>query len=166
MPYLEPFLNRTLREALPRIDDPNLRADVEGFIRQEAQHYRQHRRYNDTLKASGYAELDSVEAGFSDAYAVLDRRSLDWRLAYAAGFETMTMGVTDWLINERERLFAGADPTVVSLVLWHMVEETEHKSVAFDVYQALCGRYWLRLAGLVWVRCMSACCPGAPTAAC
>lgn len=37
----------------------------------------------------------------------------------------VTMGVTEWLINERETLFGGADPVVASLVLWHMVEETE-----------------------------------------
>ncbi len=51
----------------------------------------------------------------------------------------VTMGVTEWLINERETLFGGADPVVASLVLWHMVEETEHKSVAFDVFQAVSG---------------------------
>ena len=60
------------------------------------------------------------------------------------------MGITEWLINDRDALFQDADPTVTSLVLWHMVEETEHKSVAHDVYQAVCGRYWLRLAGLLW----------------
>ncbi len=149
MPYLEPFLNRTLREALDDIDDPDLRADVDGFIRQEAQHYRNHRRYNEVLKANGYPELAEVEATFEQDYSQLEQQSLARRLAYSAGFETMTMGVTEWLINDRTRLFHGADPTVTSLVLWHMVEETEHKSVAFDVYQAVCGRYWLRVYGLL-----------------
>lgn len=149
MPYLEPFLNRTLREALAGIDDPELRQDVDGFVRQEAQHYANHRRYNEMLKANGYAELAAVEKTYEADYQALERCSLDWRLAYAAGFETMTMGITEWLVNDREALFADADPTVASLVLWHMVEETEHKSVAFDVYQAVCGRYWLRVAGLI-----------------
>ena len=150
MPYLEPFLNRTLREALEHIDDPDLREDVDGFIRQEAQHYANHRRYNEALKAKGYAELALVEESYEVDYAALDRRSLEWRLAYAAGFETMTMGITEWLINDREALFRGSDATIASLVLWHMVEETEHKSVAFDVYQAVSGGYALRLAGLAW----------------
>ena len=149
MPYLEPFLNRTLREALLQISDPALRQDVDGFIRQEAQHYANHRRYNEMLKGAGYPELAAVEASFEADYAALDKRSLEWRLAYSAGFETMTMGMTEWLIEERDLLFSGADPTVTSLVLWHMVEETEHKSVAFDVFQALSGRYWLRVAGLL-----------------
>ncbi|MEM1230550.1 MAG: metal-dependent hydrolase [Pseudomonadota bacterium] len=150
MPYLEPFLNRTMRAAREHIEDPQLRQDVDGFVRQEAQHYRNHRRYNEMLKAAGYAELDAVEATFEADYEALEQRSLSWRLAYAAGFETMTIGITEWLIDDRDALFQGADPTVTSLVLWHMVEETEHKSVAFDVYQALVGRYWLRLAGLFW----------------
>ena len=150
MPYLEPFLNRTMREAMAAIDDPDLREDIDGFVRQEAQHYTNHRRYNETLKANGYPELAEVEASFEADYAALEKRSLQWRLAYSAGFETMTMGITEWLINDRAALFTGADPTVTSLVLWHMVEETEHKSVAFDVYQSVSGRYWLRLAGLLW----------------
>lgn len=150
MPYLEPFLNRTMREALTYIDDADLREDIDGFIRQEAQHYKNHRRYNEILKANGYEELAEVEASFEADYAALEKRSLEWRLAYSAGFETMTMGVTEWLVNDRESLFHGADPMFASFILWHMVEETEHKSVAYDVFQKLSGRYWLRIAGLVW----------------
>jgi predicted metal-dependent hydrolase len=150
MPYLEPFLNRTLREAAKGIDDPNLAADVKGFIGQEAQHYTTHRRYNEMLKATAYPELDAVEASFERDYQQLAKRSLAWRLAYCAGFETMTMGITEWLVSDRDALFLDADPTVASFILWHMVEETEHKSVAFDVYQAVSGRYGLRVLGLLW----------------
>lgn len=149
MPYLEPFLNRTLQEAKSSITDEGLLADVRGFVGQEAQHFTNHRRYNEMLKRNGYPELEEVEATLADSYKRLERRSLALRLAYSAGFETMTMGITEWLINDRIALFKGADPVIASLVLWHMVEETEHKSVAFDVYQALEGRYWLRILGLL-----------------
>lgn len=149
MPYLEPFLNRTMREALPLIEDMDLRKDVDGFIRQEAQHYTTHKRYNELLKTNGYPKLEEVEHTFSADYDKLDKRSLTYRLAYSAGFETMTMGVTEWLVNDRDALFHNADPTVSSFVLWHMVEETEHKSVAYDVFQSLSGKYWLRVAGLL-----------------
>ncbi len=150
MPYLEPFLIKNLREAQDQIDDPELREDIRGFIGQEAQHFTNHRRYNEFLKQHGYPTLSSIEAGYERSYEALSQRSLAWRLAYTAGFETMTMGVTEWLVNDRDKLFKGADPVVTSLVLWHMVEETEHKSVAYDVYQAVSGRYWLRLVGLVY----------------
>ena len=150
MPHLEPFLNRTMREALTLIDDVNLKKDVDAFIRQEAQHFTNHRRYNEMLQANGYTELADVEKTFEATYQALDKRSLEWRLAYTAGFETMTMGVTEWLINHRQELFQNANSTVASFVLWHMIEETEHKSVAIDVYQAISGKYWLRIVGLIW----------------
>ena len=149
MPYLEPFLNRTLREAADHIDDEDLLADIKGFIGQEAQHFQTHRRYNEGLKAAGHAELAEVERGYEADYARLAKRSLALRLAYCAGFETMTMGMTEWLAHDRIRLFRGGDPTVASFSLWHMVEETEHKSVAFDVFQAVSGSYLLRVAGLL-----------------
>ncbi len=150
MPYLEPFLIKNLREAIIKIEDPGLEEDVKGFIGQEAQHFTNHRRLNEFLKANGYSELAGVEASYTVSYEALSKRSLEWRLAYTAGFETMTMGVTEWLVNDRDQLFKNADPIVTSLVLWHMVEETEHKSVAYDVFQAVSGSYWLRVLGLIY----------------
>ena len=149
MPYLEPFLIKTMREAAQQIEDPDLLADVRGFVGQEAQHFTCHRRYNERLKQAGYPELEAVEDSYTAGYERLSKRSLDFRLAYSAGFETMTMGITEWLVNDREALFEGADPTIASFALWHMVEETEHKSVAYDVYQSVCGRYGLRVLGLL-----------------
>jgi len=149
MPYLEPFLIKTVREALTRLDDPKLKADVEGFMGQEGAHYRNHRRYNDILKAH-YPELEEVEAMMERDYTKFQKRSLRWRLAYTAGFETMTIGMTEWLIRRRADLFSGADTNVSSLVLWHMVEETEHKNVAYDLYKHLFGKdYFARQWGLL-----------------
>ena len=151
MPYLEPFLIKSIREALPKIGDEALREEARGFVEQEAQHYQHHRRYNEMLKAQGYEVLNDVEEGFKTEYAEMAHKSLRWKLAYTAGFETMTIGITDWLIKGRRKLFAGADPRVVSFVLWHMVEETEHKSVAIDVYRALFPNdYLARIRGLFW----------------
>ncbi len=150
MPYLEPFLVKTMREAMATLEDADLIEDAQGFVGQEAQHYTNHRRYNEMLKRNGYPELAAVEQGLDRAYQQLGKKSLKWRLAYSAGFETMTMGITEWLINDRDVLFRNADPAVTSLVLWHMVEETEHKSVAFEVFQAVSGNYWLRILGLAY----------------
>lgn len=148
MPYLEPFLIRSIREALPRIADPRLRADAEAFIAQEGQHFRAHRRYNDLLKRR-YPELERIEADMEASYARLSKQPFARRLAYTAGFESMTLGLTRWLIGQRRRLFAAADPRVTSFVLWHMVEEAEHKTVAFDVFQAIEGGYFTRALGVL-----------------
>lgn len=150
MPYLEPFLVKNVREAMARIDEPKLLEDARAFVGQEAQHYTNHRRYNEMLKANGYPQLAVVEAQMAAEYQTLEQKDLRWRLAYTAGFETMTVGLTEWLIKDREFLFRDSDPAVASLILWHMVEETEHKNVALDVYQYLYGDYWPRIRGLLY----------------
>jgi predicted metal-dependent hydrolase len=148
MPYLEPFLIKTVTEALRQVDDPALKADVHGFIGQEGVHFQSHRRYNEILKRH-YPELAGVEGAMEADYRRFQKRSLKWRLAYTAGFETMTMGITEWLIAARRQLFAGSDSAIASLILWHMVEETEHKNVAWDLYNHLYGDWRGRAWGLV-----------------
>jgi predicted metal-dependent hydrolase len=139
MPYLEPFLIRTVREAIPRLDDARIRDEAKAFNTQEQYHYRAHRRFNELVKAKGYPELAELEARLQASYGRLGQKSLRRRLAYTAGFEAMTMGVTRWLINNRVALFGGSDTRVASFILWHFVEEAEHKCVAYDVYQAVYG---------------------------
>jgi predicted metal-dependent hydrolase len=150
MPYLEPFLVKNVREAMGAISDENLLADARAFVGQEAQHYTNHRRYNEMLKQNGYPELAVIEEYMAGDYQRLESKSLRWRLAYTAGFETMTVGLTRWLIKDRDYLFANSDPAVASLILWHMVEETEHKNVAIDIYQHLYGDYLPRIKGLFY----------------
>jgi predicted metal-dependent hydrolase len=150
MPYLEPFLIRNVREAAKLVTDDSLKAEMRDFNAQEGQHFQHHRRYNDMLKSNGYPELAQIEEMMLKDYADLQHKSLKWRLAYTAGFETMTVGVTEWLINDRKLLFSEADPNVASFVLWHMVEETEHKNVAIDLYNYLYrDDYISRVWGLV-----------------
>ena len=137
MPYLEPFLIRTMRAAVEQLDDHEIKEHGRAFNTQEQHHFQAHRRFNELLKRKRYPELEAVEDQMKASYARLSKRSLRTRMAYTAGFESMTLGVTKWLIEERVKLFAGADSRAVSFVLWHMVEETEHKRVAYDVYRAL-----------------------------
>lgn len=148
MPYLEPFLIKTVKEAIKLARNQDLKTAVHGFIAQEGQHYQNHRRYNEILKRH-YPDLTEVENMMDADYRRMQSNSLRQRLAYSAGFETMTMGITEWLIKQRSDLFVHADASVASLILWHMVEETEHKNVAFDLYNDLYGNYWPRLWGLL-----------------
>lgn len=148
MPYLEPFLVKTMREASELIDEPRLQEDIRGFNGQEASHYKCHRRLNTVLKANGYPEFAEVESRLAVSYQQLTAQSMEKRLAYSAGFECMTNGFTTWLINKRKQLFAGANPHITSFWLMHMVEETEHKTVAFDTYMAYSGRYLPRAIGV------------------
>ncbi len=148
MPYLEPYLIKSTQKAMEFIDEPRLLEDMRGFNGQEARHYQCHRRLNELLKANGYPELATVEQRMERSFERLSRRSLRTQLAYNAGFECMTNGFTHWLINKRIKLFRNASAHVASFWLMHMVEETEHKTVAFDVYMAYSGKYLPRAIGV------------------
>ena len=82
------------------------------------------------------------------SYERLLQKSLQTQLAYNSGFECMTNGFTNWLIKKRYELFGNSSPHVASFWLMHMVEEVEHKTVAFDAYMAYSGKYWPRAIGL------------------
>ena len=153
MPYLEPYLIEAIRDALPRITDEKLAEEARGYMGQEAHHYKQHRRFNELLLAPGrgYESLREYEGTLKADYERYRReRGLEFHLAYAAGFETMALAIGHMLIRGREHFFRDADPAVSSLVLWHFVEELEHKHAAFDVYQHVVGSYWTRIHGLLF----------------
>ncbi|MGR8920289.1 MAG: metal-dependent hydrolase [Gammaproteobacteria bacterium] len=149
MPYLEPYLIKSTQKALEAITDENLREDIRGFCGQEARHYQCHRRLNELIKKNGYPELAAVEQRMVASYARLETRSLETQLAYNAGFETMTEGFTNWFITRRRQLWGGNCPWVSSFWVMHMVEEMEHKTVAFDTYMAYSGRYLPRAFGVL-----------------
>ena len=151
MPYLEPYLIKTMRAARPLVRDATLQADLDSYIRQEATHYKQHRVFNDELKARGYRAIEAIEARLAREYAELEStRSLEFNLAYAEGFESMALAVGEMLIEDREYLFGNSESGVASLVLWHFVEEIEHKNVAFDVFEHVHGNYFRRVHGLLY----------------
>jgi len=153
MPFLEPFLIKSIRDCGEFVNDPLLKEEIIGFCQQEAHHFKAHRRYNDILKKNGYPELEEFEQEMKQTYIKLGQKPLQKRMAYTAGFEAMTMGITKWIIGDRVKLFAGSDPRVASFMIWHMVEETEHKCVAFDAYKAVYGSslssYWHRMVGVL-----------------
>ena len=49
-----------------------------------------------------------------------------------------------WLLRHPEAL-EGAEPRLQTLWLWHAAEESEHRSTAFDLYQALGGNHAWRI---------------------
>ena len=51
LPYLEPFLIRTMRDALPHIRDKQLQDDLKRFCAQEGEHFKQHARANELIRA-------------------------------------------------------------------------------------------------------------------
>tara|TARA_R110000868_G_scaffold71948_2_gene210046 strand:+ start:2337 stop:3221 length:885 start_codon:yes stop_codon:yes gene_type:complete len=151
MPYLEPYLIKTMREARPLITDETLVRELDLYCAQESSHYRQHRRFNDELKAASPEAVNACEAQLAVDYQKLGtQRSLRFNLAYAEGFESMALAIGHMLIEDREFLFGRADSGVASLILWHFVEEIEHKNVTFDVFAHISGSQFWRIVGLFY----------------
>jgi hypothetical protein len=119
--------------------DPELRRQVREFCGQEGIHGREHRRYNEMLRAQGI-RVDRMErevVRILRVARILPRRS---QLAATCALEHLT-ALMGHLILRDPALLEGADPTMARLWRWHAAEENEHKSVAFDVFVAAGGTY-------------------------
>ena len=149
LPYLEPYLIRTMKEARKKITDPDLRADLDAFNAQEGQHYRQHMKFNAAIRGFGFPGLAELEAQLDADYKRFSQeRSLRFNLAYAEGFEALTTASAHALFERG--LHPDMNPHMHDLLEWHLVEELEHRTVAFDVYDHVCGGYVYRTAMGLW----------------
>jgi uncharacterized protein len=149
LPQLEPYFIHNVREASSAVEDPVLKSQIALFVSQEARHAQQHRALNEVL-AGRYPELPRLEREIKTR---LDRsrahHSLGFRMAYTAGYEAITYQLVGFMMHEKDTWLADADPNVFALLSWHGAEEVEHKSVAFDAFQAVHGGYALRVTGLL-----------------
>ena len=138
-PVGERFFVDSVRRVRRRVASPSLRAQVAGFIGQEAMHAREHRALNRLLIAHGYSAAPAIEARVGGFLAWL-RRVLPpvSQVAVTAALEHFTAILAERLLGD-QRLRADFDPSVRPLWLWHAYEEAEHKAVAFDVYRAIGG---------------------------
>ena len=144
MPYIEPYFARSIRSVLDQLDGP-LRARTEEYLRQELAHQRQHRRFNDLLVAQ-HPGLARLERMARRVFLELTRRlSPRFNVAMVAAAESAAFGIARWIDRHVDELFDDADPVVATLFLWHLAEEIEHKSAAYEVFEAVDGSR-LRLA--------------------
>lgn len=142
-PAGEKFFIDSVRAFEDDITDPLLRQQVKGFIGQEAQHSHHHRVY-DRLMTREHIPVERYEAWIEKVLQLVRR----WvppkaQLAVTISLEHFTAVFAHLLLSE-PRFTEGMHPSVRPLWLWHAVEETEHKAVAYDVYQQVSGSYWLR----------------------
>jgi predicted metal-dependent hydrolase len=157
--HVEPYLVKVMMRARKQLGPQHaqLKADIDIFIRQESQHYKQHALFNKALYDEGYDRLPALERELANDYVdFLANRSLKFNCVYCEGFETLGPPNAYAYFNGFGGLLEGADPAVVDLWKWHMAEEFEHRHVCYEVYKALFGqtffnRYFYRLYGLISV---------------
>ena len=143
----EQFFVDSVRAFRDRIDDPELRREINGFIGQEAMHSKEHRAFNAWLDTLGY-DATAIEKMIEESLDELRKRSHEQQLATTCALEHITAILGDALLRHDD-IRARFDEKLLPLWLWHAVEETEHKGVAFDVYQQVCGSYPRRVAALI-----------------
>jgi predicted metal-dependent hydrolase len=143
-PRGEKMFVEAVRAHKDAVSDPDLKQAVRDFIGQEVNHSRAHVAFNDWLASLGLpiAELDAeIEARMKQNEALSPAR----RLAATCALEHFTAILAAALLAHPE-LFASMHEDVRPLWLWHAIEEIEHKSVAFDVYEASGGTYRMRVS--------------------
>ncbi|NUT96901.1 MAG: metal-dependent hydrolase, partial [Saccharothrix sp.] len=147
LPEGERWFVRTFQQAVPLITDDDLRADVLGFIGQEAVHAQAHSEVLDHLLANGldprpftrhmevvFRRILGDRAGLT---ADDQREQLIERIALVAAIEHFTAFLGHWMLNATALDRVGVDPTMLDLLRWHAAEEVEHRSVAFDLMRHL-----------------------------
>jgi predicted metal-dependent hydrolase len=140
----EDFFVRSVRNFRDQVTDPQLKREVAGFIGQEAMHGREHRMFNERLAELGYP-TKQVERFTKKGLAIRERLlSQKNNLATTAALEHFTATLAELVLtSEDTRALFGHDG-VRNLFLWHALEESEHKAVAFDVYRAVGGTERMR----------------------
>jgi uncharacterized protein len=136
---------RSVRHFRDRITDPALKRQVAGFIGQEAMHGREHRAFNDRLDQLGYP-TKRVERFTRWGLHVRERLlPATSNLAATAALEHFTATLAELLLSSEETRRQFGHEEVRNLFVWHALEESEHKAVAFDVYKAVGGSERMRV---------------------
>ena len=135
----EDFFVRSVRAKLGEVNDPELLADVEGFVGQESMHGREHRVLNDKLAELGYP-THKIGSYVRKTTAFRERlQGKKVNLAYTSALEHYTATLAENLLGNEECRAEIGHPGFRYLLMWHALEESEHKAVAFDLYRATGG---------------------------
>jgi predicted metal-dependent hydrolase len=144
-PEGEDFFVRAVKDHRDTITDPELLSQVKGFIGQEVNHGREHREINRRLDEMGF------RAGKTDRHIkrllwVVEKLGKRVRLATTAALEHYTATIAEITLTDPEALRLLGETDMRNLLLWHALEESEHKAVAFDVYRTAGYPEWFRIA--------------------
>lgn len=137
-PVGEKFFVDSVKHYLPRIEDSKLQRDAAVFVQQEYIHRREHQRYNEILAEVRGFDLQKLESLYVREIERANEQPSIARLAATVVLEHITaMFAAGSMRNPR--WMDGAHPVMADLWQWHAIEETEHKSVAYDVFLAVGG---------------------------
>lgn len=129
---------QSVRLHMNQVRDEQLREDVKAFTVQEGQHSLHHRLLNEAFDRLGYSatfvseQFEAIENDWAR------ERSHAERLAVTVVMEHITAVMAHFALT-RPAEFDPLPASLRELLIWHAIEEIEHKSVAFDVYEECVG---------------------------
>ena len=155
-PVGEQFFIDAVRDGLkllPEEQQAAHKAEVQGFIGQEATHRRIHALFNGHLERQGL--VNHWAPRIQKRMKMLDGVDPRHPLAITAANEHFTAILAEWLLSHPE-VFGQTEERLKTMWLWHSAEEAEHKNTAFDLYQTLEGSYtwratWFRRVTLIFL---------------
>lgn len=152
-PEGEKMFMDSVRHFKDQISDPKLQEQIRGFIKQEAMHGHEHQRFNEFLNHLGYPAA-KVEK-YQHKERMWMQKFIPWKhlLAVTCALEHFTAILAHNVLTD-PKATEGMDERFKELWVWHAIEETEHKAVAFDVYQQAVGSYWIRVLNMIIVTIM------------
>lgn len=137
-PEGESYFVRSVRALRPLAKaNKQLDRDIGAFIGQEAMHSKEHHAFH--VSAQQY-DLDPESLERVTGIILKGIESLfpeKWNLLVTVGLEHYTAVLVTTMMRSTHTLMN--DETIRNLWLWHSIEETEHKAVAYDLYQYLYG---------------------------
>ncbi|MEC7376065.1 MAG: metal-dependent hydrolase [Pseudomonadota bacterium] len=138
-PQGEQFFVDSVRAYRDQISDPKLKAEVRGFIGQEAMHSLEHVAMNQHVRDQGMP-VEELEKHLEVVLGIAKKLPKRHQLAITCALEHMTAMMADMLLA-RSDVREDMDESMRPLWVWHAIEETEHKAVTYDVFQQVGGTY-------------------------
>jgi hypothetical protein len=151
LPYLEPYIIKALRSATHLVKDDDVLEKIDKFCRQEAQHYKQHEKFNKLIHERDYPGLAEIEAQCKAEFDDwLENKPMQYNVGFVEGFESYTTQGAVAALNSGGLNSKNVDQQIADLFRWHLTEEIEHRTVAFDVYEHIYGDYLYRVK-MCWI---------------
>jgi uncharacterized protein len=142
----------SVKRVLPKLPDDaahaSMRETIRDFCAQEATHRHIHAQFNAQLEKQGF--INHLEPRIWARFKRDEHINPMHHLGVTVAYEHYTAVLSDVLLRS-EAATQHMIPEMRQVWRWHALEETEHKAVAFDLYQALGGSYGWRIRYFVYV---------------
>jgi len=125
-----------------------LEQSIKDFIRQEAYHGTHHDKINQYMVKRGFKHIKEIDAFAKERRKRMrENMSPKRRLAITIAGEHYTAILARKELHNDTFEYDHMIPEVRKLIMYHAMEEIEHKGVCYDLYEQARGGYFTRMIG-------------------